>query len=205
MRDDKEMIELISTELKTVIHSAFLKEFRFDIVLSNGVSFTNQDYFSKFPKYRDLLLEQNVYVSEINLVMTKEMLSDYLVDCMTFAKDCLGMERSGGGSIDKYQSNLISQITHIEERVKGIQITLKAVNTLDLESRHIVICNQILSIPLRLLAEQMERQEETQEELEEFAEVIYEDGQIRSPLNVYKKIQGDKKYMLLGGDRHILR
>ena len=160
MKDDKEMIDLISSELKTVIHSAFLKEFRFDICLSNGVSFTNYDYFSKFPKYRDLLLEQNVFVSEINLVMTKEMLSEYLVDCMTFAKDCLEMGRSEG-SIDKYQSNLISQITHIEERVKGIQITLKAVNTLDLESRHIVICNQILSIPLRMLAEQMERQEET--------------------------------------------
>ena len=49
----------------------------------------------------------------------------------------------------------------------------------------------------------MNNQGDTQEELEEFAEVIYEEGQIRSPLNVYKKIQGDKKYMLLGGDRRL--
>ena len=41
-------------------------------------------------------------------------------------------------------------------------------------------------------------------ELQEFAEVIHEEGMVRSPLNVYKKIQNDgKKYMLLGGDRRL--
>ena len=47
-------------------------------------------------------------------------------------------------------------------------------------------------------------QGDTLEELQEFAEVIHEEGQVRSPLNVYKKIQSNgKKYMLLGGDRRL--
>ena len=47
-------------------------------------------------------------------------------------------------------------------------------------------------------------QGDTEEELEEFAEVIHEEGMVRSPLNVYKQIQPDgKKYMLLGGDRRL--
>lgn len=46
-------------------------------------------------------------------------------------------------------------------------------------------------------------QGDTQEELEEFAEVLYEEKQIRSPLNVYRTIHGTKKYMLLGGDRRL--
>ena len=47
-------------------------------------------------------------------------------------------------------------------------------------------------------------QGDTEEELEAFAEAIYEEGQVRSPLNVYKKIQDNgKKYMLLGGDRRL--
>ena len=49
----------------------------------------------------------------------------------------------------------------------------------------------------------MNNQGDTEEELEQFAEAIHEEGQIRSPLNVYKKVQGDKKYMLLGGDRRL--
>ena len=47
-------------------------------------------------------------------------------------------------------------------------------------------------------------QGDTPEELEDFAEVIYEEGLVRSPLNVYKKLQSDgKKYVLLGGDRRL--
>lgn len=46
-------------------------------------------------------------------------------------------------------------------------------------------------------------QGDTEEELQEFAEVIYEEGQIRSPLNVYKTNVNGKKYMLLGGDRRL--
>ena len=47
-------------------------------------------------------------------------------------------------------------------------------------------------------------QGDTPEELEEFADVIYEEGLVRSPLNVYKKLQEDgKKYVLLGGDRRL--
>lgn len=47
-------------------------------------------------------------------------------------------------------------------------------------------------------------QGDTDDELNEFAEVIHEEGQIRSPLNVYR-INGEngKKYMLLGGDRRL--
>lgn len=46
-------------------------------------------------------------------------------------------------------------------------------------------------------------QGDTEEELQEFAEVIREEGQIRSPLNVYRTLDGSKKYRLLGGDRRL--
>ncbi len=47
-------------------------------------------------------------------------------------------------------------------------------------------------------------QGDTEEELNDFADAIYEEGQIRSPLNVYKHHGSDgKKYMLLGGDRRL--
>ena len=160
MDENKEMVDLVSYELKTLVHSAFLKEFRFNVFLSNGISFTNRDYFESFPEYRDALLEKGIFISEINLDIDKETLSECLIESMTFTKDCFGMS-SASTTQDRYQSNLISMITFIEERAEMINDALKAVNTLDLVSRHIVICNQILSIPLRLLALQMDRQEET--------------------------------------------
>lgn len=47
-------------------------------------------------------------------------------------------------------------------------------------------------------------QGDTQEELEEFAEVLHEEEQIRSPLNVYRiKDNPSFKFRLLGGDRRL--
>lgn len=47
-------------------------------------------------------------------------------------------------------------------------------------------------------------QGDTQEELEEFAAVLHEEGQIRSPLNVYRLSDNPSfKYRLLGGDRRL--
>lgn len=47
-------------------------------------------------------------------------------------------------------------------------------------------------------------QGDSQEELEEFAEVLHEEGQIRSPLNVYRLSDNPNfKYRLLGGDRRL--
>lgn len=133
-------------------------EFIFDVSLTNGVRFTNQDYFEN----RQYFLKQSVdqlHYQSIELVLTQNESQKMLINQMNPSLSIIRIS-SDKGSMD-YQSKMISRITCNENTIAEIKILLRAINTLVPMDKDIIIAHGILGISLARIAELRGKKPET--------------------------------------------
>lgn len=133
-------------------------EFIFDVSLTNGVRFTNQDYFEN----RQYFLKQSVdhlHYQSIELVLTQNESQKMLINQMNPSLSIIRIS-SDKGSID-YQSKMISRITCNENTIAEIKILLRAINALVPMDKDIIIAHGILGISLARIAELRGKKPET--------------------------------------------
>lgn len=133
-------------------------EFIFDVSLTNGVRFTNQDYFEN----RQYFLKQSVdhlHYQSIELVLTQNESQKMLINQMNPSLSIIRIS-SDKGSMD-YQSKMISRITCNENTIAEIKILLRAINALVPMDKDIIIAHGILGISLARIAELRGKKPET--------------------------------------------
>lgn len=133
-------------------------EFIFDVSLTNGVRFTNQDYFEN----RQYFLKQSVdqlHYQSIELVLTQNESQKMLINQMNPSLSIIRIS-SDKGSMD-YQSKMISRITCNENTIAEIKILLRAINALGPMDKDIIIAHGILGISLARIAELRGKKPET--------------------------------------------
>lgn len=133
-------------------------EFIFDVSLTNGVRFTNQDYFEN----RQYFLKQSVdqlHYQSIELVLTQNESQKMLINQMNPSLSIIRIS-SDKGSMD-YQSKMISRITCNENTIAEIKILLRAINALVPMDKDTIIAHGILGISLARIAELRGKKPET--------------------------------------------
>lgn len=133
-------------------------EFIFDVSLTNGVRFTNQDYFEN----RQYFLKQSVdqlHYQSIELVLTQNESQKMLINQMNPSLSIIRIS-SDKGRMD-YQSKMISRITCNGNTIAEIKILLRAINALVPMDKDIIIAHRILGISLARIAELRGKKPET--------------------------------------------
>lgn len=160
------MTHLVETEVRNEVKEElemFMRgkfqggEFIFRIFMDKGTYFTNQDYFENRKNFLANIDEEHFV--KIELVSDDQAMQKLLVNQMHPSVSIIQISKDSSNS--DYQSNIINRITTNENTIEEIRNLIRAINTLSITDKDIIIARGILGIGLVQLAEHWKKKPET--------------------------------------------